>query len=123
MEREFTPDGIEHETLQRPGTYDDPSVHFAVNCASIGCPMLREEAYAADRLDAPLEELEVSMIFTSFKEDRMNGYRSFDGKSAPLQSREQFLRATRCFSPTTPGIRISSGNRKPRFATWTMIGV
>ena len=107
--REFTLDGIEHETLRRPGTYDDPRVHFAVNCASIGCPMLREEAYVADRLDAQLEEqtrrflsdrsrnryaggrLEVSMIFTWFKADWMNGYRGFDGKSAPLQSREQFF--------------------------------
>jgi hypothetical protein len=35
--------------------YDEPRVHFAVNCASIGCPMLREEAFVADRLDAQLE--------------------------------------------------------------------
>jgi len=49
-------DGIEHETLRVRGRYDDPRIHFAVNCASIGCPMLREEAFVAERLDAQLEE-------------------------------------------------------------------
>jgi hypothetical protein len=80
-------DQIEHEMLRKPGAYDEPRVHFAVNCASIGCPMLREEAYVADRLEAQIEEqarrflgdrsrnrlnagrLEVSKIFDWFKED------------------------------------------------------
>ncbi|MDH4172351.1 MAG: DUF547 domain-containing protein [Betaproteobacteria bacterium] len=83
----MTLDGIEHGTLRKPGAYDDPRVHYAVNCASIGCPMLREEAYAAGRLEAQLDEqalrflsdrsrnrfrdgrLEVSKIFDWFKED------------------------------------------------------
>ena len=87
--RAATLDQIEHETLRMPGAYDEPRVHFAVNCASIGCPMLREEAYVAARLDAQLEQqarrflsdrsrnrysaergaLEVSRIFDWFKED------------------------------------------------------
>lgn len=50
-------DGIEHETMRAPGTFDDPRVHVAVNCASIGCPMLGRQAFAADKLDAQLEEL------------------------------------------------------------------
>jgi hypothetical protein len=49
-------DDIEHAMLRKRGVYDDPRVHFAVNCASIGCPMLREEAFVATRLDAQLEE-------------------------------------------------------------------
>jgi len=109
--REFTLDGIEHETLRKPGDYDEPRVHFAVNCASVGCPMLREEAYVAARLEAQLEEqakrflsdrsrnrynaqdgrLEVSKIFDWFKEDWSSGYRGFDGKSAPVSSREQYF--------------------------------
>jgi hypothetical protein len=78
-------DWIEHETLRRH--YRDPRIHYAVNCASVGCPMLREEAYTAGRLEAQLEEqarrflsdrsrnrmrdgrLEVSKIFDWFKED------------------------------------------------------
>ena len=49
-------DNIEHDTLRARGRYDDPRIHFAVNCASIGCPMLREEAFVAERLEAQLEE-------------------------------------------------------------------
>jgi hypothetical protein len=49
-------DDIEHGMLRKRGVYDDPRVHFAVNCASIGCPMLREEAFVATRVDAQLEE-------------------------------------------------------------------
>ena len=59
--REFTLDGIEHDTLRKPGAYDEVRVHFAVNCASIGCPMLREEAYTAEKLDRQLEEQAVEM--------------------------------------------------------------
>jgi len=49
-------DNIEHDTLRARGRHDDPRIHFAVNCASIGCPMLREEAFVAERLDAQLDE-------------------------------------------------------------------
>jgi len=106
--RGFTLDAIEHDTLRKPGAYDEPRVHFAVNCASIGCPMLREEAYVATRLDAQLEQqavrflsdrsrnrydpaavrLEVSKIFNWFKEDWQSGYRGFDGTTPPINSRE-----------------------------------
>jgi hypothetical protein len=83
----FSLDRIEHGTLRKRGAYDDPRVHYAVNCASVGCPMLREEAYVAGRLDAQLDEqtsrflgdrsrnryregrLEVSKIFDWFEED------------------------------------------------------
>ena len=53
---EMSLDNIEHDTLRAKGRYDDPRIHFAVNCASVGCPMLREEAFVADRLEAQLEE-------------------------------------------------------------------
>jgi len=109
--RSFTLDRIEHETLRKPGAYDEPRVHYAVNCASVGCPMLREEAYVAERLDRQLEEqaerflgdrtrnrynpdsgrLEVSRIFDWFKEDWTSGYRGYDGNGAPILSREQYF--------------------------------
>ncbi len=52
----LTLDNIEHDNLRAKGRFDDPRIHFAVNCASIGCPMLREEAFVADRLDLQLDE-------------------------------------------------------------------
>jgi hypothetical protein len=88
-------DGIEHDQLRQRGRFDDPRVHFAVNCASIGCPALREEAFVAERLDAQLEEqtrrfmsdrsrnrwnvdkqrLEVSKIFDWYGEDFRLGHK------------------------------------------------
>ena len=88
-------DGIEHGML-RP-VYRDPRVHYAVNCASVGCPMLREEAYVPGRLDEQLDEqarrflsdrsrnryeprsgrLQVSRIFDWFAEDFEPGARYF----------------------------------------------
>ncbi|MGH8526808.1 MAG: DUF547 domain-containing protein [Gammaproteobacteria bacterium] len=55
-------DGVEHGLIRAPGVYDDPRIHMAVNCASIGCPMLREEAYVGARLDAQLEEQVVRFL-------------------------------------------------------------
>jgi len=49
-------DDVEHGLIRAPGVFDEPRIHFAANCASIGCPMLRDEAYVAERLDAQLED-------------------------------------------------------------------
>ena len=38
---------IEHKILRKMG---EPRVHFAIVCASIGCPRLLNEAYVPDRL-------------------------------------------------------------------------
>jgi Protein of unknown function, DUF547 len=107
--REYYLDGIEHEMIRAPGVYDDPRIHFAVNCASIGCPMLREEAYVADRLDQQLDQqtirflsdrtrnrvnkdgvIEVSKIFDWYKGDfskglkGINSLEEFFGRHATL---------------------------------------
>ncbi|MEJ2453579.1 MAG: DUF547 domain-containing protein [Candidatus Thiodiazotropha sp.] len=49
-------DDLEHGLIREPGVFEEPRIHFAVNCASIGCPMLRNEAYVADRLEQQLED-------------------------------------------------------------------
>jgi Protein of unknown function, DUF547 len=86
-------DWIEHEEL-RP-KYGDPRVHAAVNCASIGCPALRNEAFTAAKLDAQLEDgmmrflgdrtrnrvadgkVQVNSIFKWFQEDFEKGQKGF----------------------------------------------
>ncbi|WP_372660436.1 DUF547 domain-containing protein [Hydrogenophaga sp.] len=86
-------DWIEHEQL-RPN-YNEPRVHAAVNCASIGCPALRDEAFTAAKLPAQLEDgmrrflgdrnrnrvakgqLEVNEIFKWFREDFEKGHQGF----------------------------------------------
>jgi len=46
-------DEIEHEII-RP-TFDEPRIHFAVNCAARSCPVLWPEAYRAESLDEQLD--------------------------------------------------------------------
>ncbi len=79
-------DDIEHETM-RP-TFRDPRVHYAVNCASIGCPNIWPRAWRAATLERELDaaaaafvnhprgvtvlpdgRLRVSSIFSWFRED------------------------------------------------------
>lgn len=80
-------DDIEHGLIREKGVYNEPRIHFAVNCASIGCPALREEAYVGDKLDEQLEQqtvrflsdnsrnyydgntLHISKIFSWYKDD------------------------------------------------------
>ena len=99
-----TLDMIEHEMLRKPGVYDEPRIHFAVVCASIGCPMLRNEAFTADKLDVQLEDgirrflsdrsrnrydpaqarLEVSKIFDWYGGDFEKGSRGYTSVKATL---------------------------------------
>lgn len=46
-------DWVEHETLR--ADYPDPRIHFAVNCASVGCPALQSEPFRAAELDAQMD--------------------------------------------------------------------
>ncbi len=58
--REVTLDQIEHEIV-RP-TFTEPRIHFAVNCASLGCPPLAAEPYLPTRLDAQLDAAAVGYL-------------------------------------------------------------
>ena len=53
---EVSLDHIEHTLIRGSDRYNDPRIHFAANCASIGCPALRNEAYDGAQLDKQLEE-------------------------------------------------------------------
>ncbi|WP_029894683.1 DUF547 domain-containing protein [Desulfohalovibrio reitneri] len=84
-ENQVSLDHIEHDIL-RP-EFNDPRIHFAVNCASMGCPKLMDEPFSAGRLDEQLDRrtwatindpdyvrleggtLYVSEIFDWFQED------------------------------------------------------
>ncbi len=84
--REVSLDDIEHEILREE--WEEPRVHYAVNCASYGCPNLLPKAWTADTLDEDLDAaardyvnhprgvtirnngtLQVSEIYKWFRED------------------------------------------------------
>lgn len=95
-------DDIEHNLIRGSDRYRDPRIHFAVNCASIGCPALRNEAYTGKRLDTQLDgqtrfflqdrsrnridngKLALSSIFKWYREDFEKGWKGYS-------SLEQFL--------------------------------
>ncbi len=72
-----TLDAIEHDMIRGWGRYNEPRIHFAVNCAAIGCPALRAEAYTGTALEAQLED-----ATRDFLSDRSRNY--FDGRRLRL---------------------------------------
>lgn len=91
-------DDLEHGLIRAPGVFDDPRSHVAVVCASIGCPMLRNEAFVAEQLEVQLDDamrrflsdrqrnrfdpasgtLAVSKIFDWYQKDFEQGHRGID---------------------------------------------
>ncbi|WP_237046272.1 DUF547 domain-containing protein [Aquipseudomonas alcaligenes] len=112
-------DQIEHGMIREPAVFDEPRIHFAVNCASIGCPALRPEAFIAERLDVQLEDsqrrflsdhrrnrfnpeqqrFEVSMIFDWYGDDFIKRSGSLQGY---LQAHIRWLSAGAEVAPTEP---------------------
>jgi hypothetical protein len=86
-------DRIEHEIVREK--FVEPRLHFAFNCASVGCPALLKRAFVGSELEGQLEaatkgflsdklrnrvskdqsELEVSKIFSWYEEDFEKGWR------------------------------------------------
>jgi len=97
-------DDIEQGMLRKEGVYEEPRIHFALVCASTGCPMLRNEAFVPARLDEQLEDgmrrflsdrgrnrydpargrLEVSRIFDWYGKDFERGWHGFTSVKATL---------------------------------------
>lgn len=50
--KEYSLDQIEHDILRKLG---EPRIHFAIVCASKGCPRLLDEAYTAEQLEKQLD--------------------------------------------------------------------
>ena len=118
----YTLDHVEHELIRKH--YAEPRIHFAVNCASEGCPPLRAEAFTGEKLEAQLEEqtksflakkdanrfeggvLYLSPIFDWFKED-------FIKKSGSV---EAFV------APYYPGDNIKKGSTTVKYTDygWTL---
>ena len=76
---------IEHKKLR--AKYNEPRIHFAVNCASFSCPILLNEAYTASKLESQLtkqakrfindssrnkissDKVQISKLFDWYKDD------------------------------------------------------
>jgi uncharacterized protein DUF547 len=56
----LTLDNVEHDIL-RP-RFKDPRIHFALNCASKGCPPLLNRPYTGTKLDKQLDQVTIVFI-------------------------------------------------------------
>lgn len=83
--KDYDLNNIEHSVLRKQ--FDEPRIHFAINCASYSCPKLLNEAFTADKLESQLQQaakdfvndkrknlisankLELSQIFNWYKGD------------------------------------------------------
>lgn len=52
--KKYDLNNIEHSILRKK--FNDPRIHFAIVCASMSCPRLRNEAYTAAQIDAQLDD-------------------------------------------------------------------
>lgn len=88
---------LEEQFIRKPGKYDEPRIHFALNRASIDCPALLDRAYTGIELDQQLESatraflsdrsrnryneeagrLEVSEIFDWYEDDFERGWQGW----------------------------------------------
>lgn len=97
-------DNIEHDMIRAEAAFNDPRIHVAVVCASIGCPMLRNEVFTGDRIDAQLDDamsrffsdrsrnrynadskkLEVTKLLDWYKKDFIKGHKGFASVESTL---------------------------------------
>ncbi|MBL8479397.1 MAG: DUF547 domain-containing protein [Sterolibacteriaceae bacterium] len=107
-------DDIEHGIIRAPGAFDDPRIHVGVVCASIGCPMLRPDAFTPEKLDAQLDDgmkrfladgtrnrfdaaagrLQVSKIFDWYGKDFEKGHKGYDSLKTTFARHAAQLAAT-----------------------------
>ncbi len=73
---------IEHKILRKMG---DPRVHAAIVCASVSCPDLRLEPYAAKKLEAQLDE-------------QVRLWLANPGKGVRLEEKKKVLRLSKIFN-------------------------
>lgn len=63
--KQYSLNNIEHDILR--AKYKDARIHFAVNCASVSCPKLRNKAFTGANLNEQLDEMSRSFINNSAK--------------------------------------------------------
>jgi len=115
----YTLDEIEHTLIR--GNYKEPRIHFAVNCASEGCPALRDEAFTASKLDEQLEEQTQKFFKDSskndFKKGRLHLSPIFDWFKADFieakGSVEEFV------APYFPSEKITKGNTPIQYTKYS----
>ena len=113
---------MEHEILRK---MNEPRIHFAIVCASMGCPPLRSEAYVADKIDQQLTA-SAQAFFSSESNLRLDAARNtiyiskildWFGEDFGKNSAEQMRRLAPLL-PEAARPLASSGNARIRHLTY-----
>ena len=93
---DFDLDTIEHEILRKK--FNEPRIHFAINCASFSCPTLRNEAFVVSKLEEQLEDQaihfinnQVKNLITANHAKLSNIFKSYGGDFTKNQTIFKFL--------------------------------
>jgi len=73
--KKYSLNDIEHKILRVK--FNEPRIHFAIVCASISCPVLRNQAYEAEKLDNQLQEQAVKFL----RDNRRNSFDTINKKA------------------------------------------
>ncbi|MCR9203068.1 MAG: DUF547 domain-containing protein [Halobacteriovoraceae bacterium] len=65
FEEKLTLDNIEHERIRK--NFKEPRIHFAVNCASMGCPSLATTPFIPTKLNEQLEKAAKNFLLNKKK--------------------------------------------------------
>ena len=135
--RQMTLDEIEHETLRLK--YDEPRIHFVVNCAAVSCPPLRAEPITGNRLTEQLTtaardflkskeglivedfEINVSKIFDWYGDDFKANYANLSILKRPVKEKA-ILGVIASYGPTKAARVATSKQVELRFLRydWTL---
>lgn len=58
--KEASLDEIEHKILRKE--FEEPRIHFAINCASFSCPPLLNEAFFPEKIDQQLDKVAITFV-------------------------------------------------------------
>lgn len=92
-EKKYSLNNIENDIL-RP-QYQDPRIHFALNCAAKSCPPLWNRAYTAENLDTALETRSRAFIndanFNQISTNRAQVSKIFEWYASDFGDLKKFL--------------------------------
>ena len=100
--------------------FQDPRIHFAINCASRSCPPVRAEPYSAERLDAQLDDATRAflaspvglVVKTSGRHKTLGASRIFDWYKDDFKSSGGILKFIATYAPDEAAQVASSGKAK-----------
>ncbi len=108
-DKTMTLNRIEHRIVRK--NFEEPRIHFALNCASMSCPKLRREAYEGSKLDAQLADQAKDFLGDKKRNDinagnpKVSSIFKFYGSDFTKWSGKSLIEYINIYSP----VKINSG--------------